>query len=43
MDHSLAIPLNEITVLLAINSVGIIVLMSMMVYISVKAFFEGNN
>jgi hypothetical protein len=41
-DHELVIPLNEITVLMGISSVGIIAVMVLSVYISATAFFSKN-
>jgi hypothetical protein len=43
MDYSLELALNEITVFMAISSIGIIALMGMLLHLSVKSFFDGNN
>ncbi|MEN9954623.1 MAG: hypothetical protein RLZZ41_287 [Actinomycetota bacterium] len=43
MDHELVLKLNEITVLMAISSVGIIALMGMMVHLSVTTIFSGES
>lgn len=43
MDHSLVLNLNEITVLMAISSVGIIALMGMLIHLAVRSFIVGFN
>ena len=43
MDHELVLTLNEITVLMAISSVGIIALMGMMVHLSVTTILSGES
>ena len=43
MDHDLVLTLNEITVLMAISSVGIMALMGMMVHLSVTTIFSGES
>ncbi len=43
MDHNIVIELNEITVLMAINSIGILALMGMLIHLSVSAIVKGNN
>ena len=43
MDHDLVLTLNEITVLMAISSVGIVALMGMMVHLSLTTIFSGDS
>jgi hypothetical protein len=43
MDHELVLTLNEITVLMAISSVGIMALMGMMVHLSIKSILAGDS
>jgi hypothetical protein len=43
VDHELVLTLNEITVLMAISSVGIIALMGMMVHLSITSIFAGDS
>ena len=43
MDSTLVLQLNEITVLMAISSVGIIALMGMMVHFSLTSIFSGDS
>ncbi len=43
MDHDLVLKLNEITVLMAISSVGIIAVMGMMVHLSLTSIFAGDS
>ena len=43
MDHELVLTLNEITVLMAISSVGIMALMGMMVHLSLTSIFVGDS
>lgn len=43
LDHELVLTLNEITVLMAISSVGIIALMGMMVHLSVTSILAGDS
>lgn len=39
MDHELNLALNEITVLMAISSIGILTLIGLFVYVAIDAFF----
>ena len=39
----MTIPVNEITILMAINSVGIIAIMGMFIYISIAGIFGKNQ
>ena len=43
MGHDLVLTLNEITVLMAISSVGIVALMGMMVHLSLTTIFSGES
>ena len=43
MDHDLVLTLNEITVLMAISSVGIMALMGMMVHLSITSLLAGDS
>jgi hypothetical protein len=43
VDHDLVLKLNEITVLMAISSVGIIAVMGMMVHLSLTSIFAGDS
>ena len=43
MDHELVLTLNEITVLMAICSVGIIAIMGMMIHLSITSIFAGDS
>jgi hypothetical protein len=43
VDHNIVIELNEITVLMAINSIGIIGLIGAFIHLSVSAIVKGNN
>ena len=43
MDHDLVLTLNEITVLMAFGSVGIVALMGMMVHLSLTTIFSGES
>jgi len=43
LDHELVLTLNEITVLMAISSVGIMALMGMMIHLSVTSIFAGDS
>jgi hypothetical protein len=43
MDHNLVLELNEITVLMAVASVGIMALMGMLVHLAVTSFFKNND
>ncbi len=43
MDHDLVLTLNEITVLMAFGSVGIVALMGMMVHLSITSIFAGDS
>ncbi len=41
-EHELVLELNEVTVLMAINSVGIIALIGMFLYLAVDGIFGKN-
>jgi hypothetical protein len=43
VGHDLVLTLNEITVLMAISSVGIVALMGMMVHLSLTTIFSGES
>jgi hypothetical protein len=43
MDHELVLKLNEITVFMAISSVGIMALMGMMIHLSITSIFAGDS
>jgi hypothetical protein len=43
LDHDLVLKLNEITVLMAISSVGIMALMGMMVHLSLTTILSGES
>jgi len=43
VDHNIVIELNEITVLMAINSIGIIGLIGALIHLSVTTILKGNN
>lgn len=43
LDHDLVLTLNEITVLMAISSVGIMALMGMMVHLSLTTILSGES
>jgi hypothetical protein len=43
MDHELVLKLNEITVLMAVSSVGIMALMGMMVHLSITSILPGDS
>lgn len=43
MDHELVLSLNEITVLMAISSVGIIAIIFEVFYMTFQAFAKGNQ
>jgi hypothetical protein len=43
MDHELVLTLNEITVLMAISSVGIMALMGMMIHLSITSILAGDS
>ncbi|MFM7014504.1 MAG: hypothetical protein ACKOXT_05940 [Actinomycetota bacterium] len=42
MDHSLVIPINEITILMAISSIGIIAVLGQCMMLFVLALKKGN-
>jgi hypothetical protein len=39
MDHSLILPINEITILMGISALGIMTLIGLFLYLTVDAFF----
>jgi hypothetical protein len=43
MDHELVLQLNEITILMALSSIGIMALMGMMVHLSIRSIFAGDS
>jgi hypothetical protein len=43
MDHDLVLKLNEITILMAISSVGITALMGMLIHLSLTTIFSGES
>lgn len=38
MDHNLELPFNEITVLMALSSIGIIAVLGLSIYVALNAF-----
>jgi hypothetical protein len=43
VDHNIVIELNEITVLMAISSIGIIGLIGALIHLSVSSIVKGNS
>ena len=43
MDHNIVIELNEITVLMAISSIGILGLIGALIHLSLTSILKGNS
>jgi hypothetical protein len=43
MDHNFELPINEITVLMGLASIGIVTVISLFLYLAANAFFGKNQ
>ncbi len=43
MEHNFELPINEVTILMALGSVGIVTVISLFLYLAANAFFGKNQ
>lgn len=43
MDHNFVLPINEVTILMGLGSIGIVTVISLFLYLTANAFFGKNQ